>query len=83
MHRFSQKFLPASFNQVWIRNEIRNIGDNEIQLRNSNRLQLPPSRIALTDRLPTFNFARTWEQFPDEQIKFVRKKIVHGVYLNG
>ena len=81
MHRFSQKFLPASFNQVWIRNEIRNIGENEIQLRNNNRLQLPPSRIAMTDRLPTFNFARTWEQFPDEQIKFVRKKIEFDLKL--
>ena len=75
MHRFSQKFLPSSFDQVWIRNDIRNIGENKIQLRNNSRLQLPPSRTALTDRLPTFNFARTWEQFPDEQIKFIRKKI--------
>ena len=75
MHRFSQKFLPSSFDQVWIRNDLRNIGENEIQLRNNSRLQLPPSRTALTDRLPTFSFARTWEQFPDEQIKFIRKKI--------
>ena len=75
MHRFSQKFLPSSFDQAWIRNDIRNIGKNKIQLRNNSRLQLPPSRTALTDRLPTFNFPRTWEQFPDEQIKFIRKKI--------
>ena len=75
MHRFSQNFLPSSFDQVWIRNDIRNIGENKIQLWNNSRLQLPPSRTALTDRLPTFSFARTWEQFPDEQIKFIRKKI--------
>ena len=42
MHRFTQDFLPASFNQVWVRNNIRNIGENEIQLRNSNRIQAPP-----------------------------------------
>ena len=74
MHRFSQKFLPASFDRVWIRNDVRNIGENEIQLRNNDRLRLPPSRLALTDRLPTYDFARTWELFPDEQIKFVRNK---------
>ena len=74
MQRFSQNFLPASFDQVWIRNDIRTIGENEIQLRNHNRFQLPPSRTALTDRLPTVNFARIWEQFLDEQIKFIRKK---------
>ena len=75
MHRFTQDFLPASFNQVWVRNNIRNIGENEIQLRNRNRIQAPPSRLAITDRLPTANFARIWEQFPDEQIKIIRKKI--------
>ena len=74
MHRFSQNFLPASFERVWIRNNVRNIGENEIQLRNNDRLRLPPSRLALTDRLPTYDFARTWEPFPDEQIKFVRNE---------
>ena len=75
MHRFTQDFLPASFNQVWVRNNIRNIGENEIQLRNSNHIQAPPSRLAITDRLPTANFARIWEQFPGEQIKIIHKKI--------
>ena len=74
MHRFTQKFLPDSFDRVWIRNNVRNIGENEIQLRNNDRLRLPPSRLALTDRLPTYDFARSWELFPDEQIKFVRNK---------
>ena len=74
MHRFSQKFLSASFDRVWIRNNVCNIGENEIQLRNNDRLHLPPSRLALTDRLPTYDFARTWELFLDEQIKFVRNK---------
>ena len=74
MHCFSQKFLSASFDRVWIRNNVRNIGENEIQLRNNDRLRLPPSRLALTDRLSTYDFARTWELFPDEQIKFVRNK---------
>ena len=68
MHSFPQKFLPASFDRVWIRNNVRNIGENEIQLRNNDRLRLPPSGPALTDHLPTYDFARFWELFPDEQI---------------
>ena len=36
MQRFSQNFLPASFDQVWIRNDICTIGENEIQLHNHN-----------------------------------------------
>ena len=43
MHCFSQNFLPSSFDRVWTRNNIRNIGENEIQLRNNDRLRLPPS----------------------------------------
>ena len=75
MQRFIQGFLPPSFSQIWTRNNIRNIGENEIQLRNINCLQLPPSRLALTDGLPKFSFVKTWDQFPDEQIKFIRKKL--------
>ena len=45
MHRFSQNFLPTSFDQVWIRNNVRTIGENEIQLRNQNRFQLPPPEL--------------------------------------
>ena len=75
MQRFIQDFLPTSFKHVWFRNNIRTIGVNEIQLRNSNRIQLPHSRLALTDRLPTVCIPRIWEQFPDEQIKIIRKKI--------
>jgi len=74
IQRFTQKFLPVSFNNVWVRNDIRNIGENEIQLRNENRFRLPSSRLALTDRLPTYAFAHAWELFPDENIKFIRKK---------
>jgi len=74
IQRFSQGHLPVSFDQIWQKNAIRNIGENEIQLRNHNQIQPPVSRLALTDRLPTSSFARIWEQFPDLQIKFIRKK---------
>ena len=38
MQCFSQNFLPESFNDIWVRNSIRNIGANEIQLRNHAQL---------------------------------------------
>jgi hypothetical protein len=75
MQRFSQKFLPVSFNDVWVRNDVRTVGDNEIQLRNrNNNLQIPFSRLITTDRHPLSAFPRLWEDFPDVQIKFIRKK---------
>ena len=39
MQRFSQKILPTSFNDTWVKNNIRAIGENQIQLRNFNQLQ--------------------------------------------
>ena len=37
MKRFSQNFLPESFRETWVRNSLRNIGENEIQLGNFNQ----------------------------------------------
>ena len=42
---FLQQFLPESFNDVLIRNAIRNIGENEIQLRHANQLQITASTL--------------------------------------
>ena len=73
LHRFTQKFLPISFNDTWVRNDIRNVGENEILLRNSTAIQIPFSRLASSDRQPLIAFPRLWEQFPDIRIKFIRK----------
>ena len=37
--------------------------------------RIPPSRLAITDRLPTHSFILTWEQFQHEQLKFTRNKL--------
>jgi hypothetical protein len=74
MHRFSQHFLPLSFSDTWVRNNIRNIGENEIMLRNANTLQIPFSRLVSTDKHPLVAFPRIWENFPDLHIKFMRSK---------
>ena len=74
MQRFSQNFLPSSFNDIWLRNSIRNIGENEIQLRNFAQLQNVHSNLTKLDIFPLYNFPKIWENFTDEQIKILRKK---------
>ena len=75
MQRFTQQFLPESFNDVWVKNAIRNIGENEIQLRNANQFQITASTLTSLDILPLFDFPKTWQTFPDEQIKIIRKTL--------
>lgn len=75
IQRFTHNFLPVSFDEIWIKNSVRNLGENEIQLRNNNEFRIPPSRLAITDRLPTHSFILTWEQFPHEQLKFTKNKL--------
>jgi len=73
MQRFTQEFLPESFNQTWVRNQIRNIGENEIQLRNFNQFQPVFSTLVSLDKFPLYNFPKIWQEFTNEQIKIVRK----------
>ena len=73
MQRFVQKNLPISFNDTWAYNSIRNIGENEIQLRNNLEIQLQHSSLAKLDIFPLYNFPKLWHTFPDEQIKIIRK----------
>jgi hypothetical protein len=75
MQRFIQGFLPPSFNLVWTRNNIRNIGENEILLRNHNDINIPFARLHSADRQPLFAFPKIWEDFPVLQIKFTRRKL--------
>ena len=40
MQSFNQNLLPSSFNDTWVKNSIRNIGENDIQLCNFDQLCL-------------------------------------------
>ena len=73
MQRFIQNLLPCSFNDTWVKNAIRNIGKNEIQLRNRYQLQNFYSNLARLDSFPLFSFPKIWESFPLEQIKIICK----------
>ena len=63
IQRFLQKFLPSSFNDIWVCNSIRNIGENEIQLRNHAQLQNVYSNLAKLDLFPLYNFPKIGEGF--------------------
>ena len=73
MQRFKQNFLPSSFEETWVFNDIRNIGENDIQLRNHEQIQPVHSTLTSLDIFPLFNFPKIWQDFPDEQIKITRK----------
>ena len=71
---FFSKFFTLILNDVWIRNSIRNIGDNEIQLCNFAQLQNYHSNLVKLDVFPIYSFPKIWEEFVDENIKIIRKK---------
>ena len=74
MQRFKNNFLPTSFEDTWTLNNIRNIGENEIRLRNYNQLQLHNSQLTTLNNHPLYLFPRIWENFKEEQIKIIRKR---------
>ena len=73
MQKFVQNFLPISFNDTWIRNNIRNIGENEIQLRNRDQFQFIHSNFAKLDLFPLFDYPKVWQSFQEEHLKIIRK----------
>ena len=73
MHGFIQNFLPSSFNNTWVKNAIRNIGENDIQLRNLDQLRLTHVNLTSLDLFPLYNFPKLWQDFPDEQIIIICK----------
>ena len=46
---------------------------SEIQLQNHNQLQPVHSNLIKLDVFPLDNFPKLWQEFPDEQIKFIPK----------
>jgi len=60
---------------MWITNAIRRENQDQVTLRNDDLLQIPFARYAQTQKLPLTSLPRTWSEFPDEEIKFIRNKI--------
>ena len=73
MQSFNQNFLPSSFNDTWVKNSIRNIGENYIQLGNFDQLRLTHANLTSLDLFPLYNFPNLWQDFPNEQNKIISK----------
>jgi len=80
MHHYSQNFLPASFTGTWILNSERRQEDGPI-MRNNDDYYVPRSRLALSDRLPFISFPKLWNSFPNDELKFLRNKLVFNSKL--
>ncbi len=84
MQKYKQDFLPAAFDQVWIKNRQRQVNavedptENENarrRLRSDDEQYLPPCRLTTLSKFPYYNLPRTWSNFEDESIKIVRNKL--------
>jgi uncharacterized protein YggT (Ycf19 family) len=74
VQRFVQGFLPISFNNTWITNAVRREDDYQLVLRNDADLYVPFARTTLIERQPLTKFPKTWHEFPNENVKFIRNK---------
>ena len=72
-HRYINNALPASFENMWTLNAVRNLPadqqDGRMLLRNFNEFNIPHNRLFSTDSFPLTNLPRTWSTFPDNLIK--------------
>ena len=74
MHKFINSILPKSFEFTWMRNEERR--PNQANLRNSSEINIPLSRLAVTDRFPLYSFPRIWCNFNNNIIKGTNSKSI-------
>jgi hypothetical protein len=81
MQQFVQDLLPSSFANTWITNRIRRADQPQVTLRNEDDLHIPPARTKATSLLPLTNFPKLWSEFPEEEIKFQRNKIIFNTQL--
>jgi hypothetical protein len=81
MQKFTQGFLPSSFDDVWVSNKIRKAGQDQVELRNNDDINIPFARLSSTQRQPLSGFPKIWESFPDERIKFIRNVVEFNLEL--
>ena len=76
-------FSPHHLTKLGYKNSIRNIGENDIQLRNFDQLRLTHANLTSLDLFPLYNFPKIWQDFPNEQIKIIRKPSEFDAKLKG
>ena len=78
-HNFIIGELPASFANMWERNEDRR--PNQAVLRNHLDYTIPTTRLTSTEKFPFYSFPRTWSSFPDANIKAIESKSLFNIKL--
>jgi len=81
MHDFKYGFLPPSFDNMWTTNRIRRQDQVEIELRNDDLLFIPFTRSDFILRMPLHLFPKCWNDFENEDLKFIRNKIEFNLKL--
>jgi hypothetical protein len=67
-------FLCISFNNTWITIAVRREEYYQLELCNDADLYVPFARTTLIERQPLTKFPKTWHEFPNENVKFIRNK---------
>jgi hypothetical protein len=83
VQQFTQGFLPISFNNTWVSNAIRRQDEFQVSLRNDDDINIPFARTAQTERFPLTKFPKMWHNFPNENIKFQRNKLIFNEELKN
>ena len=78
-HNFIIGELPASFANMWEKNEDRR--PNQAVLRNHLDYTIPASRLTSTEKFPLYSFPRTWSSFSNINIKTIESKSLFNIKL--
>ena len=70
MHRYIIQETPASFNNMWVRNEERR-RQQDHSLRIQQEFFIQPTRLTSTDNFPLVLFPQLWNNFNDVTIKSI------------
>jgi len=77
----TKKTIPAIFQNTWILNSERIIGDNDLQSRNASNFNIPHNRLTSTDCHPLYLFPKLWDNFNEHSITIIRNKLEFGSKL--
>ena len=82
MHRYIIQETPASFNNMWVRNEERRRPQDH-SLRIQQEFFIQPTRLTSTDNFPLVLFPQLWNNFNDVTIKSITSSNDFNVKLES
>ena len=83
MSKYIQGFLPASFNNVWIKRENWRAENFSITLRNSDDFYIPTPLLSQTERNLYFLLPKLWSDFSNNDIKIIRNHVQFNAALTN